>query len=131
MNPVTWFSIPSSEIDATGSFYANAFGWDIQAETTEPNSDFNYLIALNSAGEITEPDERGRINGCIVKRKTGIEHPVILIEVDDLDDAAAKIQAAGGTIASKTIPMESLNGSFFLARDPEGNLMEVFKPNRS
>lgn len=131
MNPVTWFSIPSSDIDDTALFYANAFGWAIQPETKEPNSDFNYVMALNSPGQITEPDQRGRINGCIVKRETGIEHPVILIEVEDLDDAATKIESAGGTVASKTFPMESLDGSFFLARDPEGNLMEVFKPNHS
>lgn len=130
MNPVTWFSIPSSDIHATGTFYANAFGWHLQPETVEAHSDFNYVVAANSPGEITEPDERGRINGCIVKRETGIEHPVILIEVDDLDAAATKIKSAGGSIASETIPMRSLDGSFFLARDPEGNLMEVFAPNR-
>lgn len=130
MNPVTWFSIPSSNIAATGSFYANAFGWQIHPETIESNSDFNYTVATNSSGEITEPDERGRINGCIVKRETGIEHPVILIEVEDLDAAEDKIRAAGGTVASERIPMQSLDGAFFLARDPEGNLMEVFAPNR-
>lgn len=131
MNPVTWFSIPSSDIDAAGLFYANAFGWSIQPETTESDSDFSYLIALNSSSEEGVPNERGRVNGCIVKRETGITHPVILIQVDDLDEAAMKIQLAGGTVASTTIPMNSLDGSFFLARDPEGNLMEVFASNRS
>ena len=129
-NPVTWFSIPSSNPEATSQFYQDVFNWDIQPETKAPNSDFDYFVALNSSSDdMAVSHERGRINGCIVKRATGIEHPAILIDVDDFDLAKAKITENGGVIVSEIIPMESLNGSFFLAKDPEGNLMKVFKTN--
>ncbi|RYX78992.1 hypothetical protein EON76_04765 [bacterium] len=129
-NPVTWFSIPSNNPEATSKFYQHVFNWNILPETRESNPDFDYFVALNSPSDnMAVSDERGRINGCIVKRATGIEHPAILIDVDDFDLAKAKIIENGGTIVSEIIPMESLNGSFFLAKDPESNLMEVFKTN--
>ena len=30
---------------------------------------------------------------------------------------------------SEVIPMDTLNGAFFPAKDPDGNVMEVFKSN--
>lgn len=129
-NPVTWFSIPSSDPAATSRFYQDVFNWDIHPETKEPNSDFDYFVAINSpSNDMAIANEKGRINGCIVKRATGIQHPAILIGVEDFESAKIKIIENGGVIASEIIPMESLNGSFFLAKDPEGNLMEVFKTN--
>jgi predicted enzyme related to lactoylglutathione lyase len=129
-NPVTWFSIPSDDIEATSRFYEQAFGWKLLPETIEDNDVFNYRVALNSpSNEEYVPDAQGRVNGCIVKRQTGIQHPVVLIEVADLAEAAAKIKRAGGSVVSDVIPMKSLNGAFFLARDTDGNVMEVFRSN--
>ncbi|HYG83509.1 MAG TPA: VOC family protein [Verrucomicrobiae bacterium] len=130
MNPVTWFSIPADDTEKATAFYNKAFGWDIQPLTTEDNSDFDYNVALNSqSDENFDPLERARVNGCIVKKATGITTPVVLVEVDDLDQAIAKVTAAGGTVESEKIPMKSLNGVFVLVKDPEGNMIEVFASN--
>jgi predicted enzyme related to lactoylglutathione lyase len=51
----------------------------------------------------------------------------VLIEVPDLDQAERDIVAAGGTVVSGHIPMRSLNGVFMLVKDPEGNMLEVFR----
>jgi predicted enzyme related to lactoylglutathione lyase len=64
-----------------------------------------------------------------VKKATGITTPVVLVEVDDLDESARKIVAAGGTVVSERIPMKSLNGEFILIKDPEGNMVEIFETN--
>ncbi len=32
-NPVTWFSIPSDDLDRATSFYTSAFGWQIEPLT--------------------------------------------------------------------------------------------------
>lgn len=129
-NPVTWFSIPSNDIDEATRFYEAAFDWKLLPETKEHNDTFNYKIALNSPSDKEfVADEKGRINGCIVKRETGIPHPVILIEVEDLDATAEKIKLAGGRVVSEHIPMPTLNGAFFLAQDPDNNVMEIFKSN--
>jgi predicted enzyme related to lactoylglutathione lyase len=65
----------------------------------------------------------------LLKKATGITTPVVLVEVDDLDESARKIVAAGGTVVSERIPMKSLNGEFILIKDPEGNMVEIFETN--
>lgn len=128
MNPVTWFSIPSDDTEKAAAFYSQAFGWEILPETKEDNPDFDFKVALNAPSDDEYvATERGRVNGCIVKRATGITHPVVLVEVESLEAAAEKIKSAGGKIVSEVIPMNSLNGKFFLATDPDGNMLEVFQ----
>ncbi|HJQ08193.1 MAG TPA: VOC family protein [Candidatus Saccharimonadales bacterium] len=130
MNPVTWFSIPSDDVEKAAAFYNQAFGWDMLPDIREKNPDYDFKIALNSpSNDDYVAKERGRVNGCIIKRATGIKHPVVLVEVDSLEAAGRKIEAAGGKIVSEVIPMDSLNGKFFLATDVDGNMIEIFKNN--
>lgn len=130
MNPVTWFSIPSDDTAKAATFYNQAFGWQVLPETKEKNADFDFRVALNAPSDDDfTANERGRVNGCIVKRATGIMHPTVLVEVNDLDAAAEKVKTAGGKIVSEVIPMDSLNGQFFLATDVDGNMIEIFKNN--
>lgn len=127
-NPVTWFSIPSDDIGNAARFYEAAFGWNLLPVTKEYKSELDYQVALNSQSDDEFVSlERGRLNGCLVKKQTGITHPVVLIEVDDLDEAADRVKEAGGSVASEVIPMDTLNGDFFLAKDPDGNLLEIFR----
>lgn len=129
--PVTWFSIPANDIAAAGRFYTQAFGWKIEPLTREADGTFDFHVAVSSpSNNDYEPSRAGRVNGCIVKRETGISTPVVLIEVDDLDAAMKKVIAAGGTVASAKIPMRSLGGEFVLVRDPDGNMLELFHSNR-
>ncbi len=43
--PVTWFSIPSDDIEASARFYEQALGWELLPETKEDNEVFNYRVA--------------------------------------------------------------------------------------
>lgn len=130
--PVTWFSLPADDIEKAKRFYAHAFGWKIEPLTKEANDIYDYNVAVSSESDRSfQPGEPGRVNGCLVKRATGITTPVVLVEVPDLDEAATKIVAAGGTVVSGKVPMRSLNGAFLLVKDPEGNMLEVFQPNAS
>jgi predicted enzyme related to lactoylglutathione lyase len=130
MDPVTWFSIPAQDTTRAAQFYSKAFGWSVQPPTKEDDTVFDYNVVLNSkSDENFVSGETGRVNGCIVKKATGITTPVVLVEVEDLDESAQRILAAGGSVVSEKIPMKTLNGVFILARDPEGNMIEIFKPN--
>lgn len=130
MDPVTWFSIPAEDTDRATAFYGKVFGWQIQPLTKETDKVFDYNVVVNSASDQDfVSQELGRINGCIVKKATGITTPVVLVEVDDLDESARKVVAAGGSVVSERIPMKSLNGDFILVKDPEGNTIEIFEPN--
>lgn len=128
MNPVTWFSIPAENIEQAKDFYNKAFGWEIQPETKETDDRYSFNIALTSPDNDADfnPTKPAIVNGCIVKKTIGVTTPVVLLQVDDLDAAAQKVEAAGGSVVSEKIPMESLNGSFILVKDPEGNMLELF-----
>lgn len=125
--PVTWFSLPTDDLERAGAFYRRAFGWRLEPLTREANPDYDYAVAVNSPGDDSfTPSERGRVNGCLVKRATGVTTPAVLIEVPDLDEAARQVVVAGGTIVAGKVPMKSLSGEFILVKDPDGNLLELF-----
>ncbi|MBV8932492.1 MAG: VOC family protein [Kutzneria sp.] len=131
MKPVTWFSIPADDMARALSFYEKAFGWKILPETVEPDPVYNYHVTLNSASnEKSRPVVAGTVNGCIVNRDIGLAHPAVLVRVDDLGEAVRGVVAAGGTTATEVTPMVSLNGTFVLVRDTEGNLVELFAEDR-
>ena len=128
-NKVTWFSIPSDNLERTTKFYADSFGWKTEPMTKEDNSDFDFYTMLNSeSDENYVSKEHGALNGCIVKRKIGLPTPAVLVEVENLDTAIGKIKKAGGAIVTDKIIMKSLNGVFVLIKDSEGNYVEVFQP---
>lgn len=130
MDPVTWFSIPAQDTGRAAAFYSKVFGWKVQPTTKEDDAVFDYNVVVNSASdENFVSKQAGRVNGCIVKKATGITTPVVLVEVEDLEESARSVVTAGGTVVSERIPMKSLNGDFMLVKDPEGNMVEIFESN--
>ena len=128
--PVTWFSLPADDIQKATAFYREAFGWEIEPLTQEEDHAYDYNVVVNSPSDgAYVPREPGRVNGCIVKRAIGLTTPAVLIEVRDLDEAAKKVVAAGGTVVSGEVPMRSLDGAFILVKDPDGNTLELFRSN--
>ena len=127
-NPVTWFSIPSDDMERAASFYKSAFGWQIEPLTKEKNDDFSYNVMVNSkSDEDYVSEERGRLNGCIVKRKIGLPTSAVLVEVENLDNAIEKVKQAGGVVVTDRVDMPTLGGMFVLIKDTEGNYVEVFQ----
>lgn len=129
-NKVTWFSIPTDNLERASNFYNAAFGWQIEPLTQEENDDLSFNTMVNSSSdENYVSKERGAINGCLVKRKIGLPNPAVLVEVANLDKAIEKALAAGGKLVSDKITMKSLNGTFVFIQDTEGNYVEVFQLN--
>lgn len=128
MNSVVWFNVPSDDLDRATTFYRDAFGWDIQPLSVENQEALNYHSALTGESDANlESLTAGVVNGCIVKREMGIPHATILIGVDDLDEAAKRVEAAGGEVVSQKIRIENIRGTLILMKDTEGNIVEVFK----
>jgi len=128
MNSVVWFNVPSDDLERATTFYRNVFGWRIQPLSVEREELLNYHTALTGkSDENLMPVSPGVVNGCIVKRKMGIPHATILIEVDDLDEAAERVKAAGGEVVSQKIRIENVRGTLILVKDTEGNIVEVMK----
>jgi predicted enzyme related to lactoylglutathione lyase len=119
---VVHFEIPYDDGDRARSFYAEAFGWDLQAWGGEGEYT---LVSTGPTGEAgaTEP---GFINGGMMKREGPATSPVVTIDVDDMDQALATIERLGGkTVVGKQAVGEMGWSAYFT--DPEGNLMGLFQ----
>jgi len=99
---------------ALSKFYADIFGWKMEHiddlnYTTFKAGDgvgggFNPVTAENPAGTVT-----------------------IYIETDDVTASLKAIEKAGGTIISPEMEIPK-TGKFGIFRDPQGNMIGLFKP---
>lgn len=108
--PVVHFEIGCQDLAASASFYAKAFGWDInEQQTMVPHTANGIGGHLNSLGH--EPHR----------------YVLFYIQVDDLDASLKTIESLGG----RTIvpPTEVPNmGHFAWFQDPEERVLGLWKP---
>jgi uncharacterized protein len=110
---VVHFEIPADDVERAKSFYAEAFGWQIQSM---PEVDYN-MVATGPTNEQGMPTEPGSING---------DKPVITIAVDDIDATLKQIESLGGsTAAPKMAVMDMGFAAYF--NDSEGNLLGLWQ----
>ncbi|WP_189112366.1 VOC family protein [Pilimelia terevasa] len=119
---VVHFEIPADDVARARSFYADVFGWQLD---TMP--DMNYTVArttpTDSAGMPIRP---GAINGGIFTRSDPVHHPVITIDVADVDAALGKVERTGGkTVMPKQAVGEMGYVGYFA--DPEGNIVGLWQ----
>jgi len=117
-NPVMHFEVMTTgDVDALRRFYAEVFGWKIDA-----NNPMNYGLVDTQAGM--------GIAGGIGKAMAGPAYATFYVAVDDLAAALARIEKLGG----KTLmpPMDIPDGDVSIAmfHDPAGNLIGLVKPLR-
>lgn len=68
----------------------------------------------------------GVINGGMLKRQEPIKNPVITINVESIDEAHKKIEAAGGKVIRDKLPVGDIGfASYF--RDTEGNVVGLWE----
>jgi predicted enzyme related to lactoylglutathione lyase len=94
-------------------FYADVFGWESQ-----DIDDLNYTTFKAGDGvaggfnPVTETNPAGTVT--------------IYIETDDVTASLTDVQKAGGTIISPEMEIPN-TGKFGLFRDPQGNMIGLFK----
>lgn len=116
MNRVVHFEIQADDPPAVASFYQNVFGWTIN--TWEGGSESYWLV---STGDNSTPG----INGGIMKR-TSPQAVINTIDVASLDDALARIEAAGGKKVHGPYDIPGVGRHAYCA-DPEGNVFGVMQ----
>lgn len=119
---VTHFEIPYDDGDRAKAFYRDAFGWQIV-----DMPEFEYTsVATGPAGEDGMPSEAGFIGGGMSRRSEAVAHPVITVDVHDIDAALASIADAGGSVV---VPKQQVGEMGFVAyfRDTEGNTMGLWQ----
>lgn len=115
--PVTHFEINAQDAPAAQKFYRDLFGWGI--DTNNPD---NY-------GMIDTKNEGTGINGGIGASQQGRSWVTFYVECDDPAATLAKVERLGGRRVME--PMQSMNVTYALFADPEGNVIGLAKMDRT
>jgi predicted enzyme related to lactoylglutathione lyase len=113
-NPVVHFEIGCRDRDATARFYEDAFGWTTAV-----------------TGDLTRSIDTGAAEG-VPGHLTALGHEphayvLVYIQVDDVEAAIAKVEAAGG--ANHIGPLPTPEGrQFAWVKDPAGNMIGLLSP---
>ncbi|VVB61011.1 Uncharacterised protein [uncultured archaeon] len=122
MDNVMHFEIPADSVERCQKFYSEVFGW-----TINPVPDMEYTILQTAPtdknGMLKKP---GAINGGMMKRKDPILHPVITINVPDIDEYLETIEKMGGKTVMKKMEVGDMGYSAYF-RDTEGNIMGLWQ----
>jgi predicted enzyme related to lactoylglutathione lyase len=112
-NPVVHFEVLGRDADALKRFYQDSFGWGM--ESVMPT----YAMARPEAGS--------GIDGGVGATPDGASgHVTFYVQVDDLQQALANIEANGGRTVQP--PMDVPDGpSIALFADPEGHVVGLVK----
>ena len=119
---VVHFEIPFDDGDRARTFYREAFGW-----TINEIPDLHYsIVRTGPVGEDGFPTEKGYIGGGMLHRESPTDRPVITVDVDDIDEALARIESLGGTTL---VGRQSVGDMGYAAyfKDVEGNLMGLWQ----
>jgi uncharacterized protein len=117
--PVVHFEIVAKDAAKVQSYYADLFGWEIDADNP-----VGYGVVPREGN--TNPEGIG-IGGGITRGPEGYEgHVTFYVEVPDVEAALAKAESLGGSrMMGPEQPMEGVEIGLF--NDPEGHVVGVVK----
>ena len=113
-NPVVHFEIQSANPEAQQQFYAQLFGWDINAD-----NDMKYgLVQQGETG----------IGGGIGPAMDQTNRVTFYVHVDDLQASLDKAASLGGSVAVPPMDLDFEGEQFAIAAftDPEGNFIGLY-----
>ncbi len=127
MNPVVHFELPAEDRERMADFYKKTFGW--QSQLLGPDMGDYVLVTTTDTdgnGMVKTP---GTINGGFYKKSGAAptEHPSVVIQVDDIEEAMNKIKQAGGDILADPDEIPGV-GMFTYFKDTEGNVVGILQP---
>lgn len=118
------FEIPADKPDRARKFYAATFGWKMN----EVQGMEYTMVSTGPVDENGTPRQPGFIGGGIGKRGKVLEHPVVTVIVDEIDDAVDKIEKNGGKILErKTAIGDGTMGWTAYFKDSEGNTVGLYQ----
>lgn len=108
------FELPADDPERAQRFYTQAFGWKFE----KWDGPMPYWMVMTGEGE--------GINGGMGPRAEGFDHPVNVLQVDDLDAAIGKVTAAGGSVAVPRMPIPTVGWLAYI-KDTEGNMLGMMQ----
>jgi uncharacterized protein len=123
MNRVVHFEIPVDDMEAAKRFYGEVFGWGLEAYG---DGDDYFMAMTTEVGSDFRPTEPGAINGALMKRPGDAPAPVLVMEVDSIDEHLGKVEAAGGEVVRPKSEVPSM-GYYAYVRDGQGNVIGLWE----
>jgi predicted enzyme related to lactoylglutathione lyase len=121
---VVHFEIPADNADRARKFYSSVFGWKMN---TMPEMNYT-MVGTGDSDENGMPKTPGHINGGMGPRGGPLEHPVVTIQVDDVEAALQEIEKSGGTTLQKKMAIgDGAMGFTGYFKDSEGNTIGLYK----
>ena len=118
---VVHFEVPFDDGDRAQDFYREVFGWQIQ-----PMPEMDYTIVSTGPSGEQGPTEPGYIGGGMFQRQAPNSNPVIVINVDDIDDTLAHVEKNGGSTVTAKMPVGEMGFAAYFS-DSEGNMMGLWQ----
>jgi uncharacterized protein len=104
---IDYVELAGGDVPASKAFYAAAFGWGFTDYGPE-------YAAFEGAG----------LDGGLAASTPIGTPPLVILKADDLEDALARVEAAGGVVVEPIF--EFPGGRRFHFRDPAGNVLGVW-----
>jgi len=127
MNPVIHFEMPAEDKRRMANFYTNVFGWKTQQLGEEMG---NYVVVTTTeSNEHGRPKHPGAINGGFFQKTEdkSSQHPVVVIQVDDIQKHMKNVQQAGGKVLDQPVDIPGV-GWYVPFFDTEGNRVCMLQP---
>ncbi len=132
MNPVVHFEMPYTNRDRAARFYSEAFGWTHQMLGPEMG---NYVVVTTATTDAKPGDPAGAINGGLFEHKADwpAQYPSVVIAVEDLQAAMARVTKAGGEVLGEPMAIPGI-GDYVAFFDTERNrhsMLKALPPTRT
>ena len=119
MPTIVHFDIPVDDVKRAQKFYSTLFGWEIK-DLEMPGMEY---YSVMTSGD-------NPVNGGMTKRQQPQESIRNYINVDSLDESAAKIEELGGQIIVPKTAVPTM-GWFALCLDTENNTFGIWQNDQS
>jgi predicted enzyme related to lactoylglutathione lyase len=118
---VVHFEVPFDDQERASAFYAEVFGWQLQAMP-----EMSYVLATTGPSDEGPPSEPGFVNGGLMARGGPVSGPVVVLDVEDIDACLVEVERRGGAVVSARQEVGAMGFSAYFT-DPEGNLMGLWQ----
>ena len=122
MDKVVHFEIPVDDLERAQKFYKSIFGWKMEAM---PGMEY-IMIGTTPIDENNMPTEPGAINGGMMKRQHPVTSPLIVINVQNIEDAMKNVKKMGGEIVRGKTQVGDM-GYVAYFKDTEGNIIGLWQ----
>ena len=125
-NRIVHFEVEAADRERAKNFYAQAFGWQMQQMGEDMG---NYVVVTTTESTDAGPTKPGAINGGFYAKKPDwpMQYPSVVIAVDDVKRAMAKVTASGGKVLGEPMEIPGV-GQYVSFVDSEGNRVSMLQP---